>query len=62
MCFAYYGKTKVSTTEQEKPELFEAGFGEKEVKFTKLDMNATQFCGILYGAFPELANGGGFQP
>ena len=31
------------------------------MKFTEFDTSATQFCDILYGAFPKLANGGGFQ-
>ena len=31
------------------------------MKFTEVDMNATQFSDVLYGAFPKLANGGGFQ-
>ena len=61
VCLAHFGQTKVPTTEHEKSELFEAGLGEKEVKFSEIDISATQFRDVLYGTFPKLANGGGFQ-
>ena len=61
VCLAYYGQTKVPTTEHERSELFEAGLGEKEVKFNELDISATQFRDILHSAFPKLANSGGFH-
>ena len=61
VCLAYYGQTKVPTTEHEKSELFEAGLGEKEVKFNEVDISAAQFRDILHSAFPKLANSGGFQ-
>ena len=61
VCLAYYGQTKVPTTEHEKSEIFEAGLGEKEVKFNELNISATQFRDILHSAFPKLANSGGFQ-
>ena len=50
VCLAYYGQTKVLTTEHENSELFEAGLGEKEVKFIELDISATQFRDILHSA------------
>ena len=47
VCLAHYGQTKVPTTEYEKSELFEAGLGEKEVKFSEIDISATQFRDVL---------------
>ena len=60
VCLAYYGQTKVPTTEHEKSELFEAGLGEKEVKFSEIDVQRKWIQGMLYKVnplYPIITNG-----
>ena len=60
VCLGYYGQDQVPTTDADKDELFEAGLGEKEVEFERLDLDVTQFHDVIYKAFPNLQEGGGF--
>lgn len=61
VCVAYRDQERIPTTDWEKDELFQAGLGEKEISFTTLDMNATEFKGLLLESFPRLKDGGGYQ-
>lgn len=61
VCLAYYGQSRVPTTDADKDELYEAGLGEREVEFEHLDIDANQFRDVLLNAFPKLQEGGGFQ-
>ena len=60
-CLAYVGQSRLPTSEAEKDNLFEAGLGEKEVEFEKLDISTEEFKELLFSAFPKLRNAGGFQ-
>lgn len=61
VCLAFYGQKRIPTTDTEKDDLLKAGLGEKEVEFDDLDLDADEFRDVLYGHFPGLKDGGGFQ-
>ena len=60
VCLAYKDQ-QVPIREAEKDELFAAGLGEKEIEFDDLCASAEDFRDILYQAFPQLQDGGGYQ-
>ena len=60
-CLAYVGQSHLPSSEAEKDDLFEAGLGEKEVEFDQLDISADEFKEILFEAFPQLRDAGGYQ-
>ena len=60
VCLAYTDQ-QVPVREAEKDELFAAGLGEKEIVFDDLFASAEDFRDILYEAFPQLRDGGGYQ-
>ena len=60
-CLAYVGQSRLPSSEAEKDDLFEAGLGEKEVEFDQLDISADEFKEILFEAFPQLRDAGGYQ-
>lgn len=60
-CLAYVGQSRLTTSEAERDDLFEAGLGEKEVEFDKLDISADEFKEVLFEAFPKLRDAGGYQ-
>lgn len=60
VCLAYMDQ-QVPVREAEKDELFAAGLGEKEIEFNDLLASAEEFRDILYQAFPQLRDGGGYQ-
>lgn len=61
VCLAYCDQYKIPTTDVEKEDLLQAGLGEKEVEFVSLDLDADEFRKVLYRAYPQLENAGGFQ-
>ena len=61
MCLAYCDQYKIPTMDVEKDDLLQAGLGEKEVEFVSLDLDADEFRKVLYRAYPQLENAGGFQ-
>ena len=61
VCLAYRDQERSPTTDSDKDELFQAGLGEREISFPSLDMNATDFKGVLLESFPKLKDGGGYQ-
>jgi len=61
VCLAYCGQRKIPTHGWEKDELQEAGLGEKEVEFDRIDLEASEFREVLIKEFPKLDGGGGYQ-
>jgi len=61
VCLAHVGQEKVPLREKEKDELFVAGLGEKEVEFDDLEASAEEFQEVIFNAFPQLRDGGGYQ-
>lgn len=61
MCLAFTGQDRAPTTDGEKEELYQAGLGEKEIEFERIDMTHEDFRELLYTHFTQLKEGGGFQ-
>ena len=61
ICLAFYTQRKISTTESDRDELFEAGLGRKEIEFTSLDLEPKDFRELIYEMFPKLREAGGYQ-
>lgn len=61
VCLAYKGQDRIPTTDYDKEQLFQAGLGEKEIEFKSLDLDAAAFKEMIFGVYPKLRLGGGFQ-
>lgn len=61
VCLAHQGQNRPPLCEADKDELFAAGLGEKEIEIDDLDASSEEFQEILLQAFPQLAEGGGYQ-
>lgn len=61
VCLAYRDQTRIPTTDVEKDDLLQAGLGEKEIAFYKMNADAEQFRNVLFKHFHQLRHAGGFQ-
>ena len=61
VCLANYGQKRASTPDADKDAHYKAGLGEKEVEFSKLNLDGNGFRDVLVNAFPNLEEGRGFQ-
>ena len=61
MCLGYCGQARLPCSETERNDLFEAGLGEKEIEFESLSCSPNAFQDIIFTAFPQLRDAGGYQ-
>lgn len=61
VCLARQGQDRPALRECEKDELFAAGLGEKEIEFDDMEAAPEEFQEILFEAFPQLQDGGGYH-